>query len=351
MPSSASGSKQGPLFAPLVLRVALGVTFIWAGLGKLVPIVEYKGQDAAILANLGTGIAPTHTAKPTGSATDTPPGGPSLAPPPTLPLPDAPTTPPPGGAKPSTSGKAKPSGRQHRAPAEIGSASHGTVLAALSTDDLPAVANAAKTKARSTAHTQPPTSPATPPAAANKPVQASGTQALPPGGKYTAADFPEPARARRAYSLSVLMVHAAYPEPLPGQPAPKSYWPKMLAESPWVVWLSFGAAVIELFAGVLVIVGFLTRLSAGMLVLVMLNAMWLTQIGPALSAGQTQFGFLPDKTWWDAQQWSTFMWQMLIIASGIALSCMGSGAVSVDRALAVIGSSGPKSESEPPAKG
>jgi uncharacterized membrane protein YphA (DoxX/SURF4 family) len=131
---------------------------------------------------------------------------------------------------------------------------------------------------------------------------------------------------------------------------PKPYWPKTLADSPWVIWLSFGAAVVELFAGVLLMVGFLTRLSSVMVVLLMLTAMWLTQIGPAMSIGQTQFGFLPDKVWWDPAQWSTFFWQLLLIVSAISLACLGAGAMSVDRALAVIGSGGPKTEQEPPAK-
>ena len=147
------------------------------------------------------------------------------------------------------------------------------------------------------------------------------------------------------------MVKAAYPQPSVGVPNPKPFWPAIFATSPWVVWLAFGAAVVELFAGVLLLVGFLTRLSSLMLVLVMATAMWLTQIGPALSTGQTQFGILPDKTWWDPQLWTPFFWQLLIMASGIAVACMGAGALSVDRALAVIGSGGPKAEQEPSPKG
>lgn len=343
----ASGPKPGPLFAPLILRVVLGVTFIWAGLGKLVPLVEFNGQDAAILANLGTGIVPSKTTK-APLATDAP----ALAPPATLPLPDPPVKP-----APNTPAKPKPSSRQQRSSPDIGYTTQGTVLASLDTGGLPAAADTARstTKKPSTnvqTPSQPPIQPPpVQPPATGKPVNGPATDTLPPGGKFRATDFTEPARARRAYGLSVLMVRAAYPQPSIGVQRPKAYWPAIFATSPWVVWLAFGAAVVELFAGVLVLVGFLTRLSSLMLVLVMATALWLTQIGPALSIGQTQFGFLPDKTWWDPQLWSTFFWQLLIIATGIAVACMGSGALSVDRALAVIGSGGPKTEQDPSAKG
>lgn len=353
----SSGPKPGPLFAPLLLRVVVGVTFVWAGLGKLVPLIDFNGQDAAILANLGTGIAPS---RPTKGAPATP-DAPGLAPPATLPLPDAPAK--PGATTPPASpNKAKPSSRQQKPSPDIGYTSQGTVLAALTTDELPAAAETGKAKpkakplnSKAQAPSQPPTAPTAPaspstPAAANKPALGPAPQTLPPGGKYTAADFTEPARARRAYALSVLMVKAAYPQPSVGVANPKAYWPAIFATSPWVVWLAFGAAVVELFAGVLLLVGFLTRLSSMMLVLVMATAMWLTQIGPALSTGQTQFGFLPDKTWWDAQLWSTFFWQLLLIASGIAIACIGAGALSVDRALSVIGSGGPKTEQDPSPK-
>ncbi|MDP1660369.1 MAG: DoxX family protein [Phycisphaerales bacterium] len=328
---ASQGSKTGPLVSPLLLRVVLGTTFIWAGLGKLIPIVDYKGQDAAILANLGTGVAPVLPQRPPVAEP------PALAPPASLPLPEAAPT-----GKPAPQ---KPSSRQSKPATGTGYTSASAPLASL--DRLPVTADTSSGRARPAAakgKTQPVTTPAPP-----KPAPALDT--LPPGGKYTAAHFAEPARARRAYQLSVVMVRAAYPQPSVGTAHPKPYWPAIFATSPWVVWLAFGVAVTELFAGVLLMVGFLTRLSAALLVCVALAAMWLTQIGPALSTGQTTFGLLPNRTWWDPQLWTAFFWQLLIIASGIAVACMGAGALSVDRALAVIGSGGPKSEPDPSAKG
>ncbi len=333
---AAQGSKTGPLVSPLLVRVVLGITFIWAGLGKLIPIVDYKGQDAAILANLGTGVAPT----PQQRAPAVEP--PALAPPASLPLPESTPT-----GKPAP---AKPSSRQSKPPAATGYTSGSPTLASLDVDRLPAAADTTNARARPAAkgRTQPASTPAQP---ETPPKPAPALDTLPPGGKYTAAQFSEPARARRAYQLSVIMVRAAYPQPSIGTAHPRPYWPAIFATSPWVVWLAFGVAVTELFAGVLLVVGFLTRLSAVLLVCVALAAMWLTQVGPAVSTGQTTFGLLPDRTWWDPQLWAPFFWQLLIIASGIAVACMGAGALSVDRALAVIGSGGPKSEQDPSAKG
>lgn len=333
---ASQGSKTGPLVSPLLLRVVLGITFVWAGLGKLIPIVDYKGQDAAILANLGTGVAPAMPLRTPATAEP-----PALAPPASLPLPE---TAPAGKPTPQ-----KPSSRQSKPPA-----ANGYTSAAPASPDLnrlPATADTSNARVRPAAakgKSQPTAVPAQP-EAPQKPAPAVDT--LPPGGKYTAAHFAEPARARRAYQLSVVMVRAAYPQPSIGSAHPKPYWPAMFATSPWVVWLAFGVAVTELFAGVLLMVGFLTRLSAALLVCVALAAMWLTQVGPAMSTGQTTFGLLPDRTWWDPQLWTAFFWQLLIIASGFAVACMGAGALSVDRALAVIGSGGPKSEQDPSAKG
>jgi uncharacterized membrane protein YphA (DoxX/SURF4 family) len=55
--------KAGLSLAPVLLRFALGVVFLWAGLGKVMDTHEFKGEEAAILANLGVikapGAAPT----------------------------------------------------------------------------------------------------------------------------------------------------------------------------------------------------------------------------------------------------------------------------------------------------
>ncbi len=45
--------KLGLNVAPIALRIMLGVTFVWAGLGKVLVTMPVEGADAALLANLG----------------------------------------------------------------------------------------------------------------------------------------------------------------------------------------------------------------------------------------------------------------------------------------------------------
>lgn len=50
--------------APLVIRLVLGMTFLWAGLGKLNAYDTVVGEDAALLANVGALGGPKPTASP-----------------------------------------------------------------------------------------------------------------------------------------------------------------------------------------------------------------------------------------------------------------------------------------------
>lgn len=86
---NSSSARPRLSYAPIWLRLALGVTFIWAGLGKLATTSTFSPADAAALANLGI-IAPAPAApagtpaSPTPAAPDRPipkpqssaPGGP-----------------------------------------------------------------------------------------------------------------------------------------------------------------------------------------------------------------------------------------------------------------------------------
>ncbi|MBL8885387.1 MAG: hypothetical protein JNK16_01900, partial [Phycisphaerales bacterium] len=42
--------------APLFLRLALSITFIWAGLGKMLADMPVRGERAAVLANMDVGV-------------------------------------------------------------------------------------------------------------------------------------------------------------------------------------------------------------------------------------------------------------------------------------------------------
>ncbi len=58
--------------APFILRITIGIIFVWAGLVKVMSTFEVKGADAARLANMGVFI---DTAKPKTPATPTTPNG------------------------------------------------------------------------------------------------------------------------------------------------------------------------------------------------------------------------------------------------------------------------------------
>ncbi|MDX2131869.1 MAG: DoxX family membrane protein [Planctomycetota bacterium] len=46
--------SRSQMLAPLLLRLALGVTFVWAGMGKLFAEMDVQGERAAMLANWGS---------------------------------------------------------------------------------------------------------------------------------------------------------------------------------------------------------------------------------------------------------------------------------------------------------
>ena len=63
-------AKSTAIFAaPVPLRLILAITFIWAGLGKIVHTVPVQGEQAALLANMGYRF---DAAPPPGTDTDEP---------------------------------------------------------------------------------------------------------------------------------------------------------------------------------------------------------------------------------------------------------------------------------------
>lgn len=261
--------------APIPLRFVLAATFIWAGLGKIVATFPVQGEQAALLANMDYKFpAAPHTPPPAPTPAD-----PGEAQPPADPAP-APATPAENGS-PET-----PSARD-RAPPDP--------LAAAPSPYRLALANQA---------------------AVSK----------------TAADFPDPIEVKRLYGLALLTYTAAHPAPNPDGTTPRPIWPEWAARDSWPIVLAWAAAITELAAGILVLVGLLTRLSALSLASVMAVAMWLTEFGPAIQAGQTVLGFLPQRDPWDPLAWKTLLWQLSLFGAALALAFAGPGALAIDRA-------------------
>lgn len=99
------------------------------------------------------------------------------------------------------------------------------------------------------------------------------------------------------------------------------------------MFLAWGAAIAEVAGGMLVLAGLFTRFGAALLAGVMCGAIWLTEIGPAMQAGKTVLGFLPDRPTFDARMWAPLLWQVCLLMSSLALASLGSGWLALDRAL------------------
>lgn len=284
--------------APVFIRMALGVTFLWAGLGKCFESDRLAPQDAAILANVGV-ITTEQAVRPSSPS-----------------------------ARNDTEG------------------SSGLTLAfTLSQGGQP---SAPTGPTRSASPDAPPAAPTqtnpqintpggAPPAIQPPPVSAG------PGRQYTAADFPNGASVLRLHMVTLKLVKAANPPA--GRPA---LWPRFLDQSPWPVALAYSAALTEVLCGFLALTGLLGRFAGFLLAMVMGCAIWLDQIGPAIQSGQTFLGFLPNHAGFDVAAWRPVLWQFALLMSALSLMCTGSGGMSLDRMLGTGGgASKPASKSKP----
>lgn len=255
--------------APLFLRVMLGIIFVWAGLGKLMNEAEVKGDQAAMLANMGlipppvkAPVSPAAPAAPSGSSGQTGNSGPG----------DATGTPPPRETPAAHGGATGTNGHDaHKAPVSVGNA-------------------------------------------------------------YTGADFPESVKILQVYALAGYLHAWAHPEPDASGKTPMPLWPPALGTGGWPVYAAWAVAVTELGGGACMLIGLFTRFWALGVACVMLGAMWLTQIGPAVQKGDAFLGVLPNWPPFDPQ-WMTLTFQFSLFMSAIALVLAGPGRASMDRLL------------------
>mgnify|MGYP001168770343 CR=1 FL=1 len=249
--------------APLFLRLALSITFIWAGLGKMLADMPFRGERAALLANMGVGGL-QRVAQPSAI----------------VPAPTAAPTPAP---IPSKDLKKEPA----KAP----------------TSGPPAL------------------------------VVLAQQSSAPTAGTFTAADFPNEVRVSRLYGIALMLHDAVQTSDSEGKPLRFPLAPSMIATGSWPVWLAWAAALTELIGGFLVLFGLFTRLSALSLGSVMVVAIWLTQIGPAMQTGVATFGFLPPNAPFDVGAWQPLLWQFSLLCGAASLFFAGPGGLSMDRAI------------------
>lgn len=234
--------RRAVLFAPLALRAVLGITFLWAGLGKLQSSDSLSGQEAAVLANMGLIDPP---ARRTTTPTDAP----------AVPLP-------------------KP------------------------TSALPASS-----------------------AFALLTPQTTQSEALP---AYQASDFPKAVEVRRIWSIALLLYQAGHPTPAnatglanANSSASSAWpiWPVFLSEGMFPKVQAIGVTALEIIGGGGLLIGLFTRSFATGFLVLMLGALWLTQIGPAVQSGVTNLGFLPAYPAFDERAWALFFWQLALLGT------------------------------------
>lgn len=148
--------------------------------------------------------------------------------------------------------------------------------------------------------------------------------------EYTAADFPDESEIMRVHGLVLTMHNAAQQGYDAEGRTTDPYWPAWAADAPLVRYLAWAVAITEIVFGFFMLIGLLTRIGSLALASVMLGALWLTQIGPAIQSGQTILGFLPEYPPFDPKPWTPFLFQFTLLFSAFTLFLLGPGEMSID---------------------
>ncbi|MEM9165649.1 MAG: DoxX family membrane protein [Planctomycetota bacterium] len=290
--------------APVLLRLVLGLTFLWAGAAKLTQNFEPSPQQLALYDawQAGNPVEPDPTPA---QAPETERESQAPAPPPAQ-LPAQPETQPE--TEPETESETQPQ---------------------LETQPRP----------------QPTPVPEADPQPEPEPTLESPAQ-TPPDAQRVAFNQPDPIAGqprelRRLYGLAFLTHAAANPGTDEAGNPKLVLWPPVLADGKLPIYTAWFAAISELLFGLAVLFGFFTRLSALPLAGTMIVAAWLTVIGPAIQSGDTLLFVLPTGVF-DLKPfvgggvtyaYGTFLWQLALLAIALALALMGPGALSIDRML------------------
>lgn len=280
----------------LFLRLVLGVTFLWAGTGKLLGTYSVTGIDAARLANIGVMPTPIQTTPPE-AQTDIQ-------------------------SETQTESESKPDPIAEPAPADE------------PINPLPDLNEQANEIIEAIEEQLDSETADTPDPVINEPkfefqsVQHSNTV-------YAASDFPDEMEVKRVYSLALMIAKAAAPGLTKDSQPIDPILPSKLAYAPWPTAFAWAAAVTEIAAGAFLILGFMTRVSAVSTLSIMLVAMWMTQFGPAaIQSTDAILGFIPSKSDpWAPGAYSNLLWQLALAAMSGAVFFLGSGALGIDRIL------------------
>ncbi len=270
----------------LLLRLTLGLIFLWAGTGKLLGTISVAGDDAARLANIG--IMPMAPIDGPDHMLDDP--------------------------EPTDSDDATPS------------AGTDIPLDEQANDIIEQIQE-------QLGEPTPASEQSTLPELDDQQVSLQSVQYT--DKVYAGSDFPEFGEIRQVYSISLLITKAANPGLTEDSQPIDPTIPEMFGRGIWPKALAWAVAVTEVAAGVLLVLGFMTRISAFSLMTVMLTAIWMTQIGPAaLQSSDAILGFIErvEQPWSPGAYKNLFFQLSLAVMSG-SVMMMGSGAIGIDRLL------------------
>lgn len=271
-------------FAPVLLRLAVGATFLWAGAGKLFLDAELTPEQQAIVAQMDAG----RVAPPAATEADPAPAEPDSAPAQPLPEPDAATPP----------------------PAQDDQADDD--------EDRPVLRSLTEPSARADGYTL---------------VLAQDTALEDTPEDFDPGDAPaenigaNPRTPRKLVYVALTLHSAVYPEK--GSPRLPAFMADHAMKFAWAV------AVTEFVGGVCLLIGFLARVWALGVTGVIAGAFWTTELGPAVMGGldSTFLGFLPPIWPFDPSTGTHFFFTLGLTLSSFALVLLGAGTLSIDRFL------------------
>ncbi len=305
----------------LVLRLVLAVVFLWAGIGKFASTTMVTGDDAARLHNLNIQLI--------GSPADQQPPEPVT----NLPEPDATV---PDESIPNVS----PEDQQRLQ--ELVEEAQRRINEQRETTDDPQSEPATDPDPEQVA---PPT-PIDPEAdheidsevnqiAMLRHAQTWGVQSVQDQTTpATASDFPHEVAVRRVHMVSLMLDRGANPGLTPESQPIEPTLPSWVGGST-ARYLAMLTAVVEILAGGLLLLGFMTRLSSLGTLVVMVVAMWMTQFGPAaIQSDDALLGFIPNHgDFWDISAYTMMLLQLALAAMSIAVLFLGSGPIGMDRVI------------------
>ncbi len=307
----------------MLMRLALGVTFLWAGAGKVFHYELLSASEATLLGRTPAVVPSTVEPKPGATSPATVPGPGPTVPLPAVddPAPAAPVLPGKPGEKPVEKPEGKPNGAGGKATG--GKAGKGK--------QPPAGPTVTKTNSGLAINDEQTDAMTDDPLdfrnlAGEQPI--AGATA-----KQPAADPVTGPSERSLYKLACKIALAGRPGVDQQGQTTRVLLPAWLTSGAWPVRLAWATAVLELVGGALVLFGLLTRLCSLGFFIVMAGALWLVDFGPAMASGHAVLGFLPDHPAFSIPDWQGPLWRFALACMSLALFFAGPGLAAFDNAL------------------